>query len=177
MAMDALKSLALVFALLVAIGTTGCGGHGTSVSGTATDTGRASADSRIVVQHGIAGLELQIGKAQVRTKLGKPAAIRNGTNDFGPFTQFVYPDVTVSFQSGSRATSFLTSSRVERTEQDVGVDSTEAEVKAGVAKVHCRTESGFRHCFVGRFLAGRVVTDFHMRQGRVSSVVIGYVID
>jgi hypothetical protein len=113
----------------------------------------------------------------VRTKLGRPTAIRTGTNDFGPFTEFVYPEVTVSFQSGSLATSFVTSSRVERTAQDVGVDSTEAEVKAGIARVHCRTESGFRHCFVGRFLAGRVVTDFHMRQGRVTSIVIGYVID
>jgi hypothetical protein len=44
--------------------------------------------------------------------------------------------------------------------------------------VRCRTESGgFRHCWVGRFLPGRVVTDFRVRSGRVASVLIGYVLD
>jgi hypothetical protein len=85
--------------------------------------------------------------------------------------------VTVSFQAGSRATGLRTTSRLERTARGVGVGSTEAQVKAGVAGVRCRTESGFRRCFVGRFLPGRLVTDFDIRNGRVSSVVVGYVLD
>jgi hypothetical protein len=36
---------------------------------------------------------------------------------------------------------------------------------------------GFRHCFVGKFLPGRIVTDFRFRNGRVRTVSIGFVID
>ena len=46
-----------------------------------------------------------------------------------------------------------------------------------MAGVRCRTESGFRHCFVGRFLPGRRVTDFRIKAGRVTSVDVGFVID
>ena len=49
--------------------------------------------------------------------------------------------------------------------------------RAKVRGVHCRTESGFRHCFVGRFLPGRRVTDFRIKLGRVTSVQVGFVID
>jgi hypothetical protein len=84
---------------------------------------------------------------------------------------------TVNFQSGSRATSLRTSSTRERTARGVGPGSTEAQLRARVAGVRCRTESGFRHCWVGRFLPGRVVTDFRIRRGRVASVLVGYVLD
>jgi hypothetical protein len=46
-----------------------------------------------------------------------------------------------------------------------------------VAGVRCRTESGFRHCFVGRFLPGRRVTDFRIRRGHVTSVQVAFVLD
>lgn len=137
----------------------------------------APAGARIVVHKGIAGAELRMTKAQVRTRLGKPTSIRSGTNDFGRWTQFVYGRVTVTFQSGPRVTALRTTSRLERTLRGVSVGSTEAQVRARVAGVRCRSEGGFRHCFVGRFLPGRLVTDFHLRKGRVSAVVIGYVLD
>ena len=43
----------------------------------------------------------------------------------------------------------------------------------------CRTEFGFRHCFVGSFMPGRRVTDFFISRatGRVTEVVVGLVID
>jgi hypothetical protein len=131
----------------------------------------------IVVQRGIAGVELQMTKAQVRAALGRPQRARLGTNEFGSFRQLVYRRVTVTFQSGPRVTDVRTRSRLERTGRDVGVDSTVADVKAHVPGVRCRTEAGFRHCFVGKFLPGRVVTDFRIGNGRVSSVSIGFVID
>ncbi len=134
-------------------------------------------EARVVVQHGMAGLRLHTTMAQVKAKLGTPTKVRRGRNEFGRYTEFVYPRVTVSFQGGVRATGFRTSSRVERTAQGIGVGSTEAAVKAKVARVVCRTESGFRHCFVGRFLPGRVVTDFRIRHGRVASITLGYVLD
>ncbi len=137
----------------------------------------APAHARIVIQHGIDGVGLRMTKAHVRSKLGTPTRIRSGRNEFGRYVEFVYPRVTVSFQGGSRATGLRTRSPLERTGGGIGVGSTELQVKARVAGVRCRTESGFRHCFVGRFLPGRVVTDFHLRHGRVSSVVVGFVLD
>jgi hypothetical protein len=135
------------------------------------------AAATIVVQHGIAGLELRMTKAQVRAKLGTPAKIKTGKNDFGKYTEFVYPRVTVLFQSGSRATAFRTFSRAERTPSGIGVSSPEARIKAKIAGVTCSTESGFRHCYVGKFIPGRVITDFQIRKGRVTSVVVGFVVD
>ncbi|HEY6068174.1 MAG TPA: hypothetical protein VIU81_05710 [Gaiellaceae bacterium] len=137
----------------------------------------SSAEARIVVQHGVAGASLHMTKAQVRARLGAPVRVRAGRNDFGRYTEFVYSNVTVSFQIGARATAFRVSTRAERTAGGIGVGSTEAAVKAGIAHITCRTESGFRHCFVGRFLPGRVVTDFRIRSGRVRSITIGYVLD
>jgi hypothetical protein len=137
----------------------------------------ASSDATIVVQHGIAGLELRMTKAQVRAKLGSPTKVRTGKNEFGRYTEFVYARVTVLFQSGSRATAFRTFSRAERTARGVGVGSSEMQVMTKVAGVNCSTESGFRHCYVGKFLPGRVITDFQIRKGRVTSIVVGFVVD
>jgi hypothetical protein len=135
------------------------------------------AAATITVQHGIAGVQLRMTKAGVRAKLGTPARIHSGMNEFGRYVEFVYPRVTVSFQAGSRVTGLRTRSRLEHTARGIGVGSTEAQVRAKVTSVRCRTESGLRHCFLGRFLPGRVVTDFHIRRGRVSSVVVGFVLD
>jgi hypothetical protein len=137
----------------------------------------APAGAAIVVQRGIAGLELRMTKAQVRTKLGTPTKVKTGKNEFGRFTQFVYPRVTVLFQSGSRVTALRTFSRAERTSTGVGVGSREAEVKAKVAGVKCESVSGSRHCYVGKFLPGKRITDFFIRGGKVTSVVVGFVVD
>ena len=131
----------------------------------------------IVVQRGIAGLELRMTKAQVRAKLGTPVKVKTGKNEFGRFTQFVYPRVTVLFQSGSRVTALRTFSRAERTAAGIGVGSREADVKAKVAGVKCESVSGARHCYVGKFLPGKRITDFSIRGGRVTSVVVGFVVD
>jgi hypothetical protein len=135
------------------------------------------AGAKIIVQRGIAGVELQMTKAQVRAKLGRPMRVRTGTNEFGTFRELVYRRVTVTFQSGLQVTNVRTTSPLERTGRDIGVGSTKAQVLARVHNVHCVNESGFRHCFVGQFLPGRKVTDFRLRNGRVSSVSIGFVID
>lgn len=137
----------------------------------------ASAGARIVPQRGIAGIELQMTKAEVRAKLGRPARTVNGRNDFGPYTTFTYPRVTVSFQGRMRVTSTRTTSRLERTSAGVGVGSTEAMVKAHVRHVVCKTESGSRQCVLGKFLPGHTVTVFALKHGRVTSVVVGIVLD
>jgi transcription elongation factor GreA len=137
----------------------------------------AGAGAKVVPQRGIAGVELRESKAQVRARLGSPVRVKSGRNEFGSFTNFIYGRVTVMFQGGSRATALRTSSLYERTARGVGVGSTEAEVKAKVPGVRCRTEFGARNCFLGRFLPGWVVTDFLLRKGRVSSIVVGFVLD
>jgi hypothetical protein len=137
----------------------------------------APAGTAIVAQRGIAGLELQMTKAKVRAKLGTPTKVKTGKNEFGRFTQFVYPRVTVLFQSGSRVTALRTFARAERTSAGVGVGSREADVKAKVAGVKCESVSGARHCYVGKFLPGKRVTDFFIRGGKVTSVVVGFVVD
>jgi hypothetical protein len=137
----------------------------------------AAASAVIVPQRSIAGVRLGMTKAQLRATLGAPKRATHGTNEFGAFTVFRYRGLSVTFQGNQTATNLLTSRPTERTVRDVGVGSTEAEVRAKVAGVRCRTEGTFRHCFVGRFLPGRRITDFRIRHGRVSGVDIGFVID
>ena len=127
----------------------------------------------IVVQNGIAGIRLAMTQAQVRAKLGKPRAVQHGKNDFGSFTQLRYRSLRVTFQGNRTVTAIRTTLPSERTARGIGVGSTRAAVRARVAGVRC--SSG--HCFVGRFLPGRRVTDFLLRNSRVSAVVVGFVID
>lgn len=137
----------------------------------------APAGAAIVPQKGIAGVELRMTKMQVRAKLGAPKRILNGKNDFGRYATFVYPRVTVLFQSGSKVTAVRTKSPLERTAGGVGVGSSEAKVKSGVPGVKCATLSGARQCVIGVFKPGRVVTVFQIAKGHVSTVVVGIVVD
>jgi hypothetical protein len=137
----------------------------------------AVASAAIVPQRGIAGVRLEMTKAQVRATLGAPRSAVHGSNEFGSFTIFRYRGLRITFQGNRAVTDVFTTRPTERTARGVGVGSTEGQVRAKVAGLRCRTESGFRHCFVGRFLPGRRVTDFRIRHGRVTSVDIGFVID
>jgi hypothetical protein len=147
------------------------------VAAVALAFGASVAHGAIVVQHSIGGVALNMTKAQVRAKLGRPMRVRVGSNDFGTFRQLVYRRVTVTFLSGDRVTSVRTTSPLERTARGVGVGSTKFAVKSRVHNATCRNESGFRHCSVGAFVPGGVVTDFRLSGNRVSAVVIGFVID
>ena len=137
----------------------------------------SSASGKIVLQHGMAGISLGMTKAKVRATLGDPLKIVNTRNEFGAYTQFDYPSVTVLFQSGSRVTALRTRNRSERTAAGVGVGSSESDVRLKVPKVRCRNEVGFHHCYVGVFKPGHVITDFLIRNGRVNLVVVGRVLD
>jgi methylmalonyl-CoA mutase cobalamin-binding subunit len=137
----------------------------------------AAASAAIVPQRGIAGVRLTMTRAQVRAVLGAPAAAIHGRNEFGSFTVYRYRGLRVTFQGNRTVTGILTTRASERTAAGVGVGSTEGQVRAKVAGVRCRTESGFRHCFVGRFLPGERVTDFRIKRGHVSSVQVAFVLD
>ena len=135
--------------------------------------GAGSARATIVAQRSIAGVTLEMTKAQVRAKLGAPPRVRRGRNDFGAWTQFVYPRVEVTFQGGNSATGLQTTSPLERTARGAHVGSTKAELLARVPGLKCETV----HCFLGSFTAGKRVTDFFLRRGRVTRIVVGFVID
>ena len=137
----------------------------------------AAASATIVPQRSIAGVRLEMTKAQVRSTLGAPRSAVHGSNEFGAFTIYRYRGLRVTFQGNRTVTAILTTRASERTAAGVGVGSTEGQVRAKVAGVRCGTESGFRHCFVGRFLPGKRVTDFRIKRGRVTSVDVGFVVD
>jgi hypothetical protein len=142
-----------------------------AVAGTAAAT--------IVPQKGIAGARLLMSKAEVRDVLGNPDRVEHGTNDFGPFTIFRYrPKLSVTFQGNQEATAITTRRFREKTPKGIGRGSTEAELENAHPKAKCRTEGpGFRHCWIGRFQPGRRVTDFRIRDGKVSRVTVAFVID
>ena len=138
-----------------------------------------AASAVIKINKCMAGIQLRMTQQQVRDALGDPRKINRGRNDFSRYTEFVYkPRLRVFFQGNTRVSSISTTSPDERTRKDVGVGSTEAEVKAGVNRVICETIVGHRSCHRGRFLAGKRVTDFQLnRKGKVKRVVVAIVID
>jgi hypothetical protein len=138
----------------------------------------ARASGAIIVQKGIGGVTLGMSTTKVRAGLGAPTRTRTGKNEFGRYTVFVYPRVRVTFQGGAAATAVQTTSKQERTASGVGVGSTTVAVKTKIAAVKCElSAAGSGHCYVGKFNPGRRVTDFFISKGRVTRVVVGFVID
>lgn len=145
----------------------------TAAAAAALFVAAAPARAAIVPQRSIAGVTLELTKAQVRAKLGAPPRVRHGRNDFGAWTRFVYPRVEVTFQGGNAVTGLQTTSPKERTARGAHVGSTRAELLARVHGLKCETG----HCFLGSFTAGKRVTDFFLHGGRVTRIVVGFVID
>jgi hypothetical protein len=138
----------------------------------------ASAEAIIQLDRGIAGARLGNTKAEVKTALGQPKRIRNGTNDFGPFTVFVYAGrINVTFQSGNTVTAVTTRGLGDRTARGIGVRSTRAAVEQRVPGVDCNTFMGTTICQRGEGLPGERVTAFFVRNGRVVRVTVAIVID
>jgi hypothetical protein len=137
-----------------------------------------SAGAIIQLDRGIAGARLGNTKAEVRTALGQPKRVRNGTNEFGSFTVFSYAGkIRVTFQGGNTVTAVSTEGPGDRTARGVGVGSTERAVRRRVPGVRCETFEGTRICQRGRGLAGDRVNVFFVRNGRVVRVTVGFVID
>jgi hypothetical protein len=138
----------------------------------------SGAGATIVPQQGMAGVALEMTRAQVRAVLGTPAGVVHATNEFGAYTEFRYRfRVRVTFQGNATVTSVSTTGVRERTADGAGVGSTERQLRARVAHLRCETVASFRHCFVGRFVAGHRVTDFRIQRGKVTRVLVGFVID
>ena len=138
----------------------------------------ASAGAIIQLELGIAGARLNNTKAQVKTALGEPKRVRNGTNEFGNFTEFLYVGkIRVVFQSGNRVTAVETRGLGDRTARGVGVGSTLAQVQSRVEGVNCEPIPGGRLCQRGLAEPGNRISAFFVRNGKVNRVVVGFVID
>jgi hypothetical protein len=140
----------------------------------------AAAHASIVPQQGMLGVKLGMTGSQIRARLGPPDRVRHPTGEItGRFTEYRYGEVLVSLFEGAngKAFNFITKGKSARTVKGVGVGSPESYVKSAVPGVTCKTEFDFRSCRLGQALAGRIVTDFRIVSGRVSSVTVGRVID
>ena len=137
-----------------------------------------SASALIQLDRGIAGARLGNTKQQVRAALGTPKTVRNGTNEFGAFTVFRYAGgIRMIFQGQQTVTAVETTGLGDRTARGVGVRSTESAVKNRVPGVSCQTFEGTRICQRGEGRPGQRITAFFLKNGRVTRVIVGVVID
>ena len=134
----------------------------------------APAGAAIVPGKSIAGVKLGMTQAQVTGVLGTPSKTTHGTNEFGPYTVFKYRRLWVTFQGDATATAVKTTRKAELTPHGVHVGSTRAQLKAGVTKLHCIVPS---LCQKGKGVPGSRVTVFRLYHGKVTSILVGFVID
>jgi hypothetical protein len=135
---------------------------------------------RIVPQVGIAGVRLLVTEAQLRELLGPPVrTIRRKPEILGRSRELVYRGLRFTFPgwSGGNAIAIQAESPRYRTRKGVGVGSTESAAAAGLSGERCSTSGDVRSCVIGQELPGRTVTLLRVRDGKVSSVLIGIVID
>ena len=142
----------------------------------------AASDAAIVPQKGIRGIELGMTVAQVRAAAGSPSSFRTVRDEIiGRVRIWRYGLTTVRFDGTAPDAKVLgvdTRSRRERTAAGVGIGSTRATVRRKISGVRCLVEFSYDHCFVGRWRAGQVVTDFAIdARGRVSRVAVARVVD
>ena len=141
----------------------------------------STAQAVIQVQRGISGVRLGMSQARVKASLGTPAKVKHGSNPFGSFTVFRYAGgIRVTFQGNKNVTAVSITGHTDQTPSGVGVGSTEQQVKNGIHGVKCDSgnhSGGTRSCHVGSFKPGHRVTDFLIRNGHVTRVTVGFVID
>jgi hypothetical protein len=139
-----------------------------------------AAARRIVPQVGIAGVRLLTTETDLRALLGPPVrTIRRKPEILGRSRELVYRGLRITFPGwyGGNAIAIQAESSRYRTRKGVGVGSTETSAAAGLSGEKCSTSGDVRTCVIGQELPGRTVTLLRMRDGRVSSVLIGIVID
>ena len=123
----------------------------------------ADASATIVPGRGMSGVALGLTKVQVRARLGAPVVATS--------RRWYYPRVQVGFRAG-RVVELTTTRSVERTRGGLGVDSTEAAVRAAYPQLACTAENHFRRCRLGGSVPGSRVTDFVVGRGRVLQVTV-----
>jgi hypothetical protein len=122
-----------------------------------------SAAATIKPARGMSGISLGMTPAQVQARLGRPVGKGVG--------RWYYPRVWVGFR-GRRVVEVTTTRSTERLANGLGVDSTEAELRAAYPQVQCTAASLFRRCRLGSGAPGTRVTDFTIGRGHVLQISV-----
>ena len=139
----------------------------------------APAAAKLVPQRSLGGIELGMSEKEVRAARGAPDEVSHPRHPIvGKSTEYRYGLTRVTIFPHSGVVSVTTTSRRE-TYRGEGVGSTEAALRRVVKGERCATEYGHRHCHLGRFEPGRVVTAWIIsrKTGKVRRITLGRVID
>ncbi len=116
--------------------------------------GAGGASATIKPGRGMSGVELGMTARQVEAKLGRPIGKGNW--------KWYYARLTVTFRN-RRVVGLMTTRSAERFANGLGVDSSEAEVRAAFPRLECRPMPPFyRRCRLGTGAPKSRVTDFIM---------------
>lgn len=121
------------------------------------------AGATIKPARGMSGITLGMTPTQVAAKLGRPVGKSH--------TRWYYPRVWVGFR-GRRVVELTTTRSTERLANGLGVDSSEAQVRATYPQAQCAQAGVFRRCRLGSGAPRSRVTDFMIGRGRVLQISI-----
>ena len=138
----------------------------------------AQAGAYVQIHQGIAGARLGNSQAQVKSALGEPALVRNGSNDFGEFTTFYYEGgLRVGFQGKKSVTSVTTNGKGDRTTKGIGVGNTEKALRAKHKGLRCEGSGEFRACSAEAPGDPTRVTSFLISNGKIRRITVAFLLD
>ena len=138
----------------------------------------AASEPSIIPGTGIAGTVLGDSQGKLQNALGKPTSTKMQSSELGAFMELQFNNGrTAHLDPSSHTLTYIeTTNPADQTAANVGVGSTESQVKAEFPSASCdTTDPGI--CRVGAGDAGGPVTDFFISDGKVTRVVLGFVQD
>ncbi|HWI22452.1 MAG TPA: hypothetical protein VNT22_07545 [Baekduia sp.] len=137
------------------------------------------AAAEIVVQKSIAGVSMGVAETDVVATLGQSSDIDTGTDPISgqPTRTLRYGKTKVTL-TGGVVTLVVTTSKAQRTTDNVGIGSSEHRLRLKVKHLKCEGSGSSRFCYRGKLLPGKTVTTFSISaKKRVKRVSVGIVVD